>query len=184
MLAATLVAVTGSVGGPAIGVHAGRAGGRTHVAEVEVLGEQVVRPAPPPTSTPRTSTPRSSTSSTTVPSAPATPVVPVTVRTADAPPAPAVSVSCADALAYLATHQAPGFTDTCADGSAQGHLGYTCVNQPGRCEGERFIRIACPAPFVYMNEAHNSWVLLGERSGIDPYGQGSDAERAACDAHR
>ena len=95
-----------------------------------------------------------------------------------------MSTSCADALAYLAAHQAPGYTDECGDGTAFGHLGVTCVNQPGMCEGERLIHIACPAPFVFMNEAHNSWVLIGQRAGIDPYGQGSAAERAACDQHR
>ena len=109
---------------------------------------------------------------------------------AAAPPAavpvsrPAVSTTCADALAYLAAHQAPGFTASCADGSAFGHLGVTCVNQAGMCEGQRYIHIACPAPFVYMNEAHNSWTLIGARTGIDPYGQGTDAERAACAVHR
>ena len=97
---------------------------------------------------------------------------------------PAHLTTCAVALAYLAAHQAPGFRDSCADGSALGHLGWTCSDQRGMCAGQRFIRIACPAPFVYMNEAHNSWVLLGARTGIDPYGQGSDAERAACAAHR
>ena len=52
------------------------------------------------------------------------------------------------------------------------------------CEGLRIIRIACPAPFVFMNEAHNSWVLIGARTGIDPFGQGSAAERAACELNR
>ena len=120
------------------------------------------------------SAPSTSTSITTVV------VVPVLVSA----PRPVVSTACADALAYLAAHQAPGFSDVCADGTALGRLGFTCVNQPGMCEGQRFIHIACPAPFVYMNEAHNSWTLLGARTGIDPYGQGSDAERAACDRHR
>jgi hypothetical protein len=146
---------------------------------VEVLGEQVTRPsitttttgpaAPAPTSTPTTAIPATT-----------TPVGPVTA----APARPAFAMSCADALAYLASHQAPGFTDVCSDGSAFGHLGVTCVNQPGMCEGTRYVHIACPAPFVYMNEAHNSWVLTGQRSGIDPYGQGSAAERAACASHR
>jgi hypothetical protein len=52
------------------------------------------------------------------------------------------------------------------------------------CEDTQYVHIACPAPFVYMNEAHNSWVLTGQRTGIDPYGQGSAAERAACSSHR
>jgi hypothetical protein len=132
---------------------------------VEVLGEQVTRPVP-----------ARAASTTTVALAPSTTTTITRV--------PAVTTTCADALAYLASHQAPGFTDVCADGSAFGHLGVTCVNQPGMCEGQRFVHIACPAPFVYMNEAHNSWTLLGRRTGIDPFGQGSDAERAACDPHR
>ena len=95
-----------------------------------------------------------------------------------------MTTTCADALAYLAAHQAPGFSDVCAAGTARGHLGFTCVNQAGMCEGLRIIRIACPAPFVFMNEAHNSWVLIGARTGIDPFGQGSAAERAACELNR
>jgi hypothetical protein len=51
-------------------------------------------------------------------------------------------------------------------------------------DGAKVIHIACPAPFVYMNEAHNSWTLIGGGSGFDPYGQGTPAERAFCDAHR
>ncbi|MGZ6907821.1 MAG: hypothetical protein ACXVJ7_09120 [Acidimicrobiia bacterium] len=100
------------------------------------------------------------------------------------PPPPAVTTGCGEALAYLAAHQAPGFADTCADGSALGHYGFTCADVPGMCPDVRIIHIACPAPFVYMNEAHNSWVVIGQASGIDPYGQGTGAERAFCDAHR
>ena len=137
---------------------------------VEVLGERVTRRSVPSTST--TTTP-----------APAPPL-PVTRAVGDPPARPAGAMSCAAALAYLASHQAPGFTDVCSDGSAFGHLGVTCVNQPGMCDGTRYVHIACPAPFVYMNEAHNSWVLTGQRNGIDPYGQGSATERAACASHR
>jgi hypothetical protein len=46
------------------------------------------------------------------------------------------------------------------------------------------VHIACPAPFVYMNEAHNSWVLTGQGRGIDPFGQGTPAQRAGCASHR
>jgi hypothetical protein len=35
-----------------------------------------------------------------------------------------------------------------------------------------------------MNEAHNSWTLTGHGSGIDPYGQGTAADHAACAPHR
>ena len=139
---------------------------------VEVLGEQVTRTPSAPASVPTTV---ASTTTTTTTTTVATPIV-------AAPPA--VTTTCADALAYLAAHQAPGFRDLCADGSAFGHLGVTCVNAAGMCPGTRFVHIACPAPFVYMNEAHNSWVLIGTRTGIDPYGQGTDAQRAACASHR
>ena len=117
--------------------------------------------------------------------------VPTTARvvvppsSSSSPPPPAVTTDCADALAYLAAHQAPGFVDVCGAGSALGHDGYTCWNTAGVCpDGGKVIHIACPAPFVYMNEAHNSWSLQGLRRGIDPYGQGSPAERAYCNQFR
>jgi hypothetical protein len=184
LLAAALVAITGAVDGPAAVPHA--APGPSRVA---VLGEQVTRTGPTATSstTTSTATTSSSRSSTTTTTARTVVTAPPPVPATGAPPpaaAPAPPMSCVDALAYLAAHQAPGFTDSCADGSAFGHLGVTCVNQPGMCEGRRVIRIACPAPFVYMNEAHNSWTLTGQGSGIDPYGQGSAADRAACATHR
>jgi hypothetical protein len=47
----------------------------------------------------------------------------------------------------------------------------TCVNEPGYCPNQMVIAIAVPCPAAYMNEASNSWVLLGLRAGsIDPYG--------------
>lgn len=96
-----------------------------------------------------------------------------------------MTTDCDDALRYLAAHQAPGFADHCGDGSAFGHYGYSCWNVAGTCpNGAKIIHIACPAPFVYMNEAHNSWTLIGEGSGLDPYGQGSPTEQTFCDAHR
>ncbi len=125
------------------------------------------------------------TTSTTTATTPATPPSPTALLPLTGPePSSASTTGCAEALAYLATHQAPGFVDTCADGSAFGHLGVTCADAAGMCPGTRFIHIACPAPFVYMNEAHNSWALTGTGSGIDPYGQGTAAERAACAPHR
>ena len=98
---------------------------------------------------------------------------------------PAVTTTCADALGYLAVHAAPGFAASCEPGNSMGRFGYTCWNVAPQCgDGGRVIHIACPAPFVYQNEAHNSWALLGQRSGIDPYGQGSPAEQAFCDRYR
>ncbi|MEP6623696.1 MAG: hypothetical protein ABJC79_04590 [Acidimicrobiia bacterium] len=99
--------------------------------------------------------------------------------------APTVATDCGDALAYLASHQAPGFVDVCGPGTALGHFGFTCWNTPVHCpDGAKVIHIACPAPFVYMNEAHNSWSLQGLRTGVDPYGQGNLQERQFCDRFR
>jgi hypothetical protein len=47
----------------------------------------------------------------------------------------------------------------------------TCVNVAGVCPGADLITITVPCPAAYMNEASNSWVLLGLRKApIDPYG--------------
>jgi hypothetical protein len=47
----------------------------------------------------------------------------------------------------------------------------TCVNQAGACPGASVIAIADPCPQAYMNEASNSFVLLGEAAtAIDPFG--------------
>lgn len=97
----------------------------------------------------------------------------------------AVVTTCADALSYLASHAAPGFVASCSDGNSLGRYGFTCWNVAPHCgDGGRVIHIACPALFVYQNEAHNSWALIGERAGIDPFGQGNPAERAFCDNFR
>jgi hypothetical protein len=127
------------------------------------------------------------TTTTTTTSAPA-PVAPPPTTTAPpapaTPPPPSPVGSCAEALAYLAAHQAPGFVATCAPGSALGHYGFACWNRAPCPDGGRAVHIACPLPFVYMNEAHNTWTLLGQGSGIDPYGQGDPAEQAYCDRFR
>lgn len=171
--AAVLVGLVVGLGTTATIVPGARSGIRS-AAPTTVLARELVRPAVSVTTTMLPP-----------PLAPRPPIVAVTPPIAVSPPTPAVTTNCADALAYLAAHQAPGFADSCSDGSALGHYGYTCANVAGRCpDGTRFIRIACPAPFVYMNEAHNSWTLIGAGSGIDTYGQGSPAERAFCDAHR
>jgi hypothetical protein len=47
----------------------------------------------------------------------------------------------------------------------------TCVNVSGVCPGARLIAISVPCSAAYMNEASNSWVVLGESDApIDPYG--------------
>lgn len=78
---------------------------------------------------------------------------------------------CGAALAYLAAHAAPGFVVSCPhpDGGYQATT--TCVDAP-QCEaGTAFIWIEDPCPAAYMNEASNSWVLIGASDApIDPYG--------------
>jgi hypothetical protein len=77
---------------------------------------------------------------------------------------------CAAALAYLTAHAAPGFVFECP-GYAEGHQAMTCVNVAGVCPGARVIAISVPCSAAYMNEASNSWVVLGESDApIDPYG--------------
>jgi hypothetical protein len=79
---------------------------------------------------------------------------------------------CPEALAYLNAHAAPGFTLECPAYS-QGHQASTsCVSQSSPCDEQHVITIADPCPAAYMNEASNSWVLLGKSNApIDPYGQ-------------
>lgn len=82
----------------------------------------------------------------------------------------AAGSSCGTALAYLAANSAPGFHFECP-GYALGHQAMTCVNVAGVCPGEELIVIHTVCPASYMNEAHNSWIEAGLRSGaIDPYG--------------
>lgn len=77
---------------------------------------------------------------------------------------------CATALAYLKAHAAPGFTLECP-GWADGHQAMSCDNVPGICPGTKLIAISMPCPAAYMNEASNSWVLVGaSHTAIDPYG--------------
>jgi hypothetical protein len=35
---------------------------------------------------------------------------------------------------------------------------------------QRMIIIADPCPAAYMNEAENSWIVIGDRGAIDPFG--------------
>lgn len=154
-----------------VAVHLGHLRAGTD-ASVGLRAPVIHETAPTSTSSPA---PRTETRTETVTAA-------VLVETVPRPAPPAVTTGCADALAYLSAHQAPGFVDVCGPGTASGHYGFTCWNVAGRCpNGAKVIRIACPAPFVYMNEAHNSWSLVGRGSGIDPYGQGTSAEQAFCD---
>ena len=149
-------------------------GNTTVLARVDV--RRPTNPAPSFTTTTTPPTPSPAATSSIVAAAPA-PAVTLVV--------PAVTTTCADALDYLASHAAPGFVASCGPGNSMGRFGYTCWNVAPQCgNGGRIIHIACPAPFVYQNEAHNSWALIGQRSGIDPYGQGNPAEQAFCNRFR
>lgn len=78
---------------------------------------------------------------------------------------------CTAALAYLDAYAAPGFQLVCP-GDAGGHQATTmCASLHAPCDVQRVITIADPCPAAYMNEAANSWVLLGlSDDPIDPYG--------------
>jgi hypothetical protein len=77
---------------------------------------------------------------------------------------------CDAALAYLRAYAAPGFALECP-GYAEGHEGMTCVSNPVGCPNGSVIAIADPCPQTYMNEASNSWVVLGVSDApVDPYG--------------
>lgn len=81
-----------------------------------------------------------------------------------------VGFGCKPALAWLASHAAPGFRFVCP-GYADGHQAMSCVNVSGVCPGEAIVVIAVPCPAAYMNEAHNSWIIAGLATGsLDPYG--------------
>jgi hypothetical protein len=133
--------------------------------------ERPVTPGAGPTSASSTPSPRLP-----APAAPAleTPAV----RRAAAPsPSPTShpdaqpgAYGCAAALAYLAAHAAPGYTLECP-GNAYGNQAMTCLDHAPQCGGRAIIAIAVPCAAAYMNEAHNSWIVAGLRSGsIDPYG--------------
>ena len=87
------------------------------------------------------------------------------------PPGEATAFGCAAAQAYLAAYAAPGFSVQCP-AAAGGHQATTmCVSSATRCDVQRVILIAEPCAAAYMNEASNSWVLLGVTNApIDPYG--------------
>lgn len=90
----------------------------------------------------------------------------------------APATGCAAALAYLSAQAAPGFQAVCP-GDAEGAQALTCLGHAPCGPGQRMIVIADPCPAAYMNEAHNSWVLLhdavgspipGGNTAIDPFG--------------
>lgn len=83
----------------------------------------------------------------------------------------ATKSGCSAALEYLNVYAAPGFALECP-GDAQGHQAMTtCVSGASACSGLRLIVIADPCPAAYMNEASNSWALIGASDApLDPYG--------------
>lgn len=99
-------------------------------------------------------------------------VAPATPASGVPPAGEATASGCAAALAYLNAYAAPGFTLECP-ASSRGHQASTsCISQNSPCDQQRVITIADPCPAAYMNEASNSWVLMGESNApIDPYGQ-------------
>jgi hypothetical protein len=133
--------------------------------------------APAPTSVPTTTT----TTTTAVASAPAPVAAPAPAATVAAAPAPsdpglvppvgqATAWGCGAALAYLQAYAAKGYTLECP-GYAEGREAMTCLNQATACPGTSVIAIADACPQAYMNEASNSYVLLGQAdTPIDPFG--------------
>jgi hypothetical protein len=83
----------------------------------------------------------------------------------------ATESGCGAALEYLNAYAAPGFAFECP-GNAQGHQAMTtCVSGTSACSILRLIVIADPCPNAYMNEASNSWALIGASDApLDPYG--------------
>ncbi|MDE3086749.1 MAG: hypothetical protein KGJ77_08275 [Acidobacteriota bacterium] len=114
-------------------------------------------PAPPPVPVP-------------VVPLPPPPSVPVVVDTVIAP-ATGPDGGCQAALSYLSANAAPGFVASCPH-DAGGHEATTVCDGPPDCAaGTMFIWIADPCPAAYMNEASNSWVLIGRSDAPwDPYG--------------
>jgi hypothetical protein len=122
------------------------------------------------------------------PPAPAAPVAPPVDSAAAATPAPPVAVApastalpargqataygCAAAIAYLTAYSAPGFVIQCPAYAGGHQATTTCATTTSLCNVERLIQIADPCAAAYMNEASNSWVLIGESTApIDPYGK-------------
>jgi hypothetical protein len=82
----------------------------------------------------------------------------------------ATAWGCAAALAYLQAYAAKGFALECP-GDAEGQEAMTCMRVAGACPNAAVIAIADPCPQAYMNEASNSYVIIGASdSPIDPFG--------------
>ena len=146
-----------------------------------------ITPTPPPAPSPAPAAATTTTTTTTAPPAPTPAPAPApapaaapaaTVASAPAPSDPSVvppvgqatAWGCGAALAYLQAYAAKSFTLECP-GYAEGQEAMTCMNQAGVCPGTSVIAIADACPQAYMNEASNSYVILGlADTPIDPFG--------------
>jgi hypothetical protein len=151
------------------------------------MAATIKRPLTPAPAPPPSPAPAAPTTPTTVPPAPTPAPAPAappaaavapSVAPAPAPSDPSVvppvgqatAWGCGAALAYLQAYAAKSFTLECP-GYAEGREAMTCMNQAGVCPGASVIAIAEPCPQAYMNEASNSYVILGlAATPIDPYG--------------
>jgi hypothetical protein len=121
---------------------------------------------PPPPTTTTSSTTSTTTTTTTAPPV-AEPIVTASPPQQQSNPGD----GCQAALAYLQSHAAPGFVAMCPH-DAEGHQAETICDNAPRCQpGTMFIYIADPCPAAYMNEASNSYVLIGQSNAPwDPFG--------------
>jgi len=138
-----------------------------HIEELQAVGAGATAIA---TTTTTTTTSTVSPTTTTTTTAPSAPPVPAPSPTAGTPArGRATATGCDAALAYLRAYAAPGFQLECP-AYAEGHQGMTCLNE-SVCPHAAIIAIAVACPQSYMNEASNSWVLIGQSDApIDPYG--------------
>ena len=83
----------------------------------------------------------------------------------------ATAYGCPAAVAYLEAYAAPDFIIACGIDRHEHQATTTCISGGSPCSLGRFILIADPCAAAYMNEASNSWVLMGlSAAPIDPYG--------------
>jgi hypothetical protein len=124
------------------------------------------------TTTTTTSTTTTSTTTTTTPTTlPALSFVQPTAADELPPAGEATAYGCAAAAQYIAAYAAPGFWLACPAYS-RGHQASTvCESTTSPCSVLRIITITDPCAAAYMNEASNSWVLMGlSDAPLDPYG--------------
>lgn len=166
-----------AVGSLAIPTGAQPAGGSHRTAPPGVWA--VAAATSPTSTTTSTSTTTTTTSNTTTPTTtttttttlPAVSFVESTAADELPPPGEATAYGCAAAAQYIAAYAAPGFWLACPSYS-RGHQASTvCESTTSRCSVLRIITITDPCAAAYMNEASNSWVLMGlSDAPLDPYG--------------